>query len=43
MSGIRDVADAPLGLVIVAHPNPTVVPEVVQLVPRVTKKRTSQS
>lgn len=38
MSKIRDVANALLGLIIVAHRNPSVVPEVVQLAPRVTKR-----
>jgi NADP-dependent 3-hydroxy acid dehydrogenase YdfG len=37
MSALRDVANALVSLVTLAHANPTVVPEVVQLAPRVTK------
>jgi NADP-dependent 3-hydroxy acid dehydrogenase YdfG len=37
MSGLRDVANALVSLVTLAHANPTVVPEVVQLAPRITK------
>lgn len=39
MSQIRDVANALLGLIIVAHRNPSVVPEVVQLAPRIVKRK----
>ena len=38
MSALRDVANTLVSLVTLAHANPTVVPEVVQLAPRVKKE-----
>ena len=35
MSALRDVANTLVSLVILAHANPSVVPEVVQLAPRI--------
>ncbi len=39
MSALGDVANTLVSLVTLAHANPTVVPEVVQLAPRITKAR----
>lgn len=38
MSALRDVADTLVSLVTLAHANPSVVPEIVQLAPRILKK-----
>jgi NADP-dependent 3-hydroxy acid dehydrogenase YdfG len=40
MSALRDVANTLVSLVTLAHANPTVVPEVVQLAPRIKKAST---
>ena len=38
MSALKDVADTLVSLVEMAHANPSVVPEIVQLSPRIAKK-----
>jgi NAD(P)-dependent dehydrogenase (short-subunit alcohol dehydrogenase family) len=39
MSALRDVADTLVSLVAIAHTNPSVVPEIVQLAPRIKRPR----
>jgi hypothetical protein len=41
MSALRDIANMLVSLVISAHANPTVVPEIVQLSPRIKTAQTS--